>query len=245
MKVFYATGRRKNSIARVRIIPGSGKIEVNKKSLIDYFRRETLKMIIEQPLDITETGSKFDIFANVKGGGLTGQAGAVRLGISRALLKYDEELRPILKSSGFLTRDPREKERKKYGLAGARKRDEVLDAYRRSELFVLACVVGRSGDRDGIPVVLMEALAMKVPSISTRVSGIPELVRHKETGWLVPERDATAIADAIITLANDDQLRAELGRNGRALVEKEFEITGNVGCLVDVFRQVVDASWYQ
>jgi len=128
-------------------------------------------------------------------------------------------------------------------LAGARKRDEVLDAYRCSDLFVLACVVGRSGDRDGIPVVLMEALAMKVPSISTQVSGIPELVRHKETGWLVPERDATAIGDAIVTLANDDELRAELGSNGRALVEKEFEITGNVGCLVDVFRQVVGQAW--
>ena len=122
MKYFYATGRRKNSIARVRIFPGSGKIEVNKKSLIDFFKRETLKMIIEQPLELTETVGKFDIVANVKGGGLTGQAGAMRLGISRALLKYDEELRPVLKSHGFLTRDPREKERKKYGLAGARRR---------------------------------------------------------------------------------------------------------------------------
>lgn len=122
MKQFYATGRRKNSIARVRIFPGSGKIEVNNKSLIDFFKRETLKMVIEQPLEITETTAKFDIIANVKGGGLTGQAGAMRLGISRALIKYDEELRSTLKASGFLTRDPREKERKKYGLAGARKR---------------------------------------------------------------------------------------------------------------------------
>ncbi|MBN2010610.1 30S ribosomal protein S9 [candidate division KSB1 bacterium] len=122
MKVFYATGRRKNSVARVRIVPGSGNILVNKRSLIDHFKRETLKMIIEQPLELTETISKFDIVANVRGGGLTGQAGAVRLGISRALLKYDEELRPILKTNGFLTRDPREKERKKYGMAGARKR---------------------------------------------------------------------------------------------------------------------------
>lgn len=119
---FLATGRRKNSIARVRIKPGTGAIAVNRKSLLDYFKRETLKMIIEQPLDKTETLGKFDIEADVIGGGLTGQAGALRLGISRALLKYDAELRPILRANGFLTRDPREKERKKYGMAGARKR---------------------------------------------------------------------------------------------------------------------------
>jgi len=122
MKHFYATGRRKNSIARVRILPGSGQVVVNKKSLIDYFKRETLKMIIEQPLEVTEMIGKFDIIANVHGGGLTGQAGAMRLGISRALLAYDAELKPILRANGFLTRDPRQKERKKYGLAGARKR---------------------------------------------------------------------------------------------------------------------------
>lgn len=119
---YYATGRRKGSIARVRIKSGSGNIEVNNKSLLDYFKRETLKMIIEQPFNKTETLGKFDIQADVKGGGLTGQAGALRLGISRALLKYDEELRSILRANGFLTRDPREKERKKYGMAGARKR---------------------------------------------------------------------------------------------------------------------------
>ncbi len=119
---YLATGRRKNSIARVRIKPGSGNIEVNKQSLLDYFKRETLKMIIEQPLDKTETLGKFDIVADVAGGGLTGQAGALRLGISRALLQHDEELRSILRANGFLTRDPREKERKKYGMAGARKR---------------------------------------------------------------------------------------------------------------------------
>ncbi len=122
MKTINATGRRKNSIARVRIMPGSGKIEINKKSLIDYFKRETLKMIIEQPLEVSESMGKFDIFARVNGGGLSGQAGAVRLGISRALLKYDDELKSTLRSHGFLTRDPREKERKKYGMAGARKR---------------------------------------------------------------------------------------------------------------------------
>jgi small subunit ribosomal protein S9 len=119
---YLATGRRKNSIARVRVKPGSGNIEVNNQSLLDYFKRETLKMIIEQPLDKTETLGKFDIVADVVGGGLTGQAGALRLGISRALLQHDEELRPILRANGFLTRDPREKERKKYGMAGARKR---------------------------------------------------------------------------------------------------------------------------
>jgi len=119
---YYATGRRKDSIARVRLTPGIGNVQVNKQSLLDYFKRETLKMIIEQPLDKTETLGKFDIVADVRGGGLTGQAGALRLGISRALTQYDEELRPILRTNGFLTRDPREKERKKYGLAGARKR---------------------------------------------------------------------------------------------------------------------------
>lgn len=119
---YLATGRRKNSIARVRIKSGTGNIEVNRQSLLNYFKRETLKMIIEQPLDKTETLGKFDIVADVLGGGLTGQAGALRLGISRALIKYDEELRPILRANGFLTRDPREKERKKYGMAGARKR---------------------------------------------------------------------------------------------------------------------------
>jgi small subunit ribosomal protein S9 len=106
----------------VRVKTGSGIIQVNNKSLIEYFKRETLKMIIEQPLEKTETLLKFDIDADVIGGGLTGQAGAVRLGISRALLQFDEALRPILRANGFLTRDPREKERKKYGLAGARKR---------------------------------------------------------------------------------------------------------------------------
>ncbi len=119
---YYATGRRKESIARVRLRAGTGKFEVNRQSLLDYFKRETLKMIIEQPLEKTETLGKFDIIATVKGGGLTGQAGALRLGISRALLKYDTNLRPILKANGYLTRDSREKERKKYGLAGARKR---------------------------------------------------------------------------------------------------------------------------
>jgi small subunit ribosomal protein S9 len=119
---FSAVGRRKKSTARVRLIPGEGKVIVNSKPLLDYFKRETLKMIIEQPLNVTEALGKFDISANVAGGGLSGQAGAMRLGISRALLKADEEYRKKLKVAGFLTRDPRMKERKKYGQKGARKR---------------------------------------------------------------------------------------------------------------------------
>jgi small subunit ribosomal protein S9 len=122
MEVYIATGRRKTSVARIRMLPGSGKITVNGKELIDYFRRETLKMDIEQPLQVTDTGNKFDITVKVEGGGLSGQAGAVRLGIARALLNYSEDFRTILRRSGFLTRDPREKERRKYGLAKARKR---------------------------------------------------------------------------------------------------------------------------
>ncbi len=119
---FDAVGRRKEAIARVRLVPGDGKVTVNKMPLLDFFKRETLKMIIEQPLELTETLGKYDIYANVNGGGLSGQAGAVRLGIARALLKIDEEYRPKLKHAGFLTRDPRMKERKKPGQPGARNR---------------------------------------------------------------------------------------------------------------------------
>jgi small subunit ribosomal protein S9 len=119
---FDAVGRRKTSTARVRLLPGEGKVVVNAQPLLDYFKRETLKMIIEQPLQLTETLGKYDIYANVIGGGLTGQAGAMRLGVARALLKIDIEFRKKLKVAGFLTRDPRMKERKKYGQKGARKR---------------------------------------------------------------------------------------------------------------------------
>lgn len=119
---FGATGRRKHSVARIRLVPGAGKFNVNKKDLLEYFKRETLKMIIEQPLQLTETMGKYDVFANVDGGGLTGQAGAVRMGIARALLKVDADYRKKLKVAGFLTRDSRMKERKKYGQKGARKR---------------------------------------------------------------------------------------------------------------------------
>ena len=119
---FNAVGRRKTSTARVRMMPGEGKVVVNTQPMPDYFKRETLKMIIEQPLQLTETLGKYDIYPNVIGGGLTGQAGAVRHGIARALLKINDEFRKKLKVAGFLTRDPRMKERKKYGQKGARKR---------------------------------------------------------------------------------------------------------------------------
>jgi small subunit ribosomal protein S9 len=118
---YYGTGRRKSSVARVRLVPGEGNITVNGRSLDDYFGLETLKVITRQPLVLTETESKFDIYVNVVGGGFTGQAGAIRHGISRALLKADEEYRPVLKKAGFLTHDPRMKERKKYGLKKARR----------------------------------------------------------------------------------------------------------------------------
>ncbi len=119
---FSAIGRRKESVARVWLVPGAGKFVVNKKDLLEFFKRETLKMVIEQPLHVTDTIGKYDVYANVNGGGLTGQAGALRLGIARALLKVSDDFRPKLKAAGFLTRDPRMKERKKYGMAGARKR---------------------------------------------------------------------------------------------------------------------------
>ncbi len=117
-----ATGRRKQAVARVRLVPGAGAITVNKRSLDDYFPNNVLKMIIKQPLLSTETAERFDIFATVVGGGPSGQAGAIRHGISRALVEYNAELRKKLKKEGFLTRDPRMKERKKYGQRGARAR---------------------------------------------------------------------------------------------------------------------------
>ena len=119
--MYYGTGRRKSSVAKVYLLPGSGKITVNKRDIDDYFGFETLKLIVRQPLELTDTLSKFDIKVNVFGGGYTGQAGAIRHGISRALLQADEDFRKALKKEGFLTRDPRMKERKKYGLKGARR----------------------------------------------------------------------------------------------------------------------------
>ena len=118
---FYGTGRRKNSVARVRVYTGTGKITINDRDIDDYFGLETLKMIVRQPLAVAEVEGKFDIVVRVNGGGVSGQAGAIRHGLSRALLQYDENLRPALKKAGFLTRDPRMKERKKYGLKAARR----------------------------------------------------------------------------------------------------------------------------
>ena len=118
---FYGTGRRKKSVARVRVYAGTGKIIINDREIDDYFGLETLKLIVRQPLALTGTADKFDIVCRVNGGGVTGQAGAIRHGLSRALLEYDANLRPALKKAGFLTRDPRMKERKKYGLKGARR----------------------------------------------------------------------------------------------------------------------------
>ena len=118
---FYGTGRRKSSVARVYLVPGTGKIVINKRDIDDYFDLETLKTVVRQPLVLTETTDKFDIMVNVKGGGTTGQAGAIRHGLSRAMCKADADYRPALKAAGYLTRDPRMKERKKYGLKAARR----------------------------------------------------------------------------------------------------------------------------
>ena len=118
---YYGTGRRKSSVARVYLVPGTGKITINKRDIDEYLGLETLKVIVRQPLVLTGTNDKFDALVFVKGGGYTGQAGAIRHGISRALLEADADYRPALKSAGFLTRDPRMKERKKYGLKGARR----------------------------------------------------------------------------------------------------------------------------
>lgn len=119
--VYIGTGRRKCSVARVRLLPGKGNVVVNGKGLGEYFGRKILEILVRQPFEVTQTGDQFDVMVNVKGGGTTGQAGAVRHGIARALIKSDGELRPALKKAGFLTRDPRMKERRKYGLKKARK----------------------------------------------------------------------------------------------------------------------------
>ena len=118
---YYGTGRRKSSVARVYLVPGTGKITINKRDIDEYLGLETLKVVVRQPLVATDNVDKFDVLVNVKGGGYTGQAGAIRHGISRALLTVDNDFRPVLKKAGFLTRDPRMKERKKYGLKAARR----------------------------------------------------------------------------------------------------------------------------
>ena len=119
---YYSTGRRKESVARVWLKPGSGKIMVNGREVLQYFKRDTLEMLIRQPFQVTQTEGQYDVIATAKGGGLSGQTGAIVHGISRALVTVNEEFRPPLKSNGFLTRDPRMKERKKYGQPGARKK---------------------------------------------------------------------------------------------------------------------------
>ena len=121
----YGTGRRKSSVARVYLVPGTGKITFNKRDIDEYFGLDTLKVIVRQPLVATETSDKFDVLVNVKGGGYTGQAGAIRHGISRALLTVDGDYRPVLKKAGFLTRDPRMKERKKYGLKANIEKEQI------------------------------------------------------------------------------------------------------------------------
>jgi small subunit ribosomal protein S9 len=118
---YYGTGRRKSSVARVRLIPGDGKVVINGRAMEEYFGLKTLELIVRQPLVLTEMNDKYDVVVNVKGGGTTGQAGAIRHGITRALMELDNGLRPALKKAGFVTRDPREKERRKYGLKKARK----------------------------------------------------------------------------------------------------------------------------
>ena len=118
---YYGTGRRKSSVARVYLVPGTGKVTINKRDMEEYFGLDTLKLIVRQPLVLTETAEKYDVITTVRGGGFTGQAGAIRHGISRALLQVDADLRPALKKAGFLTRDPRMKDRKKYGLKAARR----------------------------------------------------------------------------------------------------------------------------
>ncbi|MBQ7034202.1 MAG: 30S ribosomal protein S9 [Clostridia bacterium] len=118
---FYGTGRRKSSVARVRLLPGSGNVTINGRTMDEYFGLETLRMLVRQPLELTGTIGKYDVVVNVVGGGVSGQAGAIRHGITRALIESDESLKSVLKKAGFVTRDPRMKERKKYGLKGARR----------------------------------------------------------------------------------------------------------------------------
>ena len=136
VKYYYGTGRRKHSVARVRIYPGSGNVTINGRGIDDYFGLETLKLIVRQPLSLTDNLDKFDIVCTVVGGGVTGQAGAIRHGLSRALLEFSPELRPTLKKAGFLTRDPRMKERKKYGSQGCSSRSSVLKEIILSQLGV-------------------------------------------------------------------------------------------------------------
>ena len=151
---FYGTGRRKSSVARVYLVPGSGNITVNKKSLDDYFGLETLKVIVKQPLVATGADGKYDVLVNVYGGGFTGQAGAIRHGIARALLTVSADFRPVLKSAGYLTRDPRMKERKKYGLKGAR---------RAPQFSKRKCIIANTEKNTGMQVYLQMPVFFSIP----------------------------------------------------------------------------------
>ena len=147
---FYGTGRRKKSIARVYLVPGTGKVTINKRDIDEYFGLETLKVIVRQPLALTETEGKFDVIVNVHGGGYTGQAGAIRHGLSRALLEADKDYRPALKAAGFLTRDPRMKERKKYGLKAARRAPQFSRKYAIFRAFSIPKILTGLFGFDGI-----------------------------------------------------------------------------------------------
>ena len=127
--IYYGTGRRKSSVARVRLVPGEGKVTINGRDMEEYFGLKTLELIVRQPLNLTETVDKYDVIANVAGGGVTGQAGAIRHGITRALMEMNAELRPALKKAGFVTRDPREKERRKYGIKKTRQASQFSTRY--------------------------------------------------------------------------------------------------------------------
>ena len=148
---YYGTGRRKSSVARVYLVPGTGKITINKRDIDEYLGLETLKVIVRQPLVATETVDKFDVLVNVKGGGYSGQAGAIRHGIARALLQVDNEYRPTLKAAGFLTRDPRMKERKKYGLKAARRAPQFRSSASDNRLLRLYQNGSKSPENQGFP----------------------------------------------------------------------------------------------
>ena len=145
---YYGTGRRKSSVARVYLVPGTGKITINKRDIDEYLGLETLKVVVRQPLVATETVDKFDVLVNVRGGGYSGQAGAIRHGIARALLQVDAEYRPTLKAAGFLTRDPRMKERKKYGLKAARRAPQFSKRYFLLSEYISKILSRKPGFRD-------------------------------------------------------------------------------------------------
>ena len=171
---FYGTGRRKKSVARVRVYAGTGKITINDRSIDDYFGLDTLKLIVRQPLELTGTADKFDIVCRVNGGGVTGQAGAIRHGLSRALLQYDESVRPVLKKAGFLTRDPRMKERKKYGLKGARRAPQFSKRY-----FIPNGIIYRllhTSEKSGVCFFLLRTEVLGAQLLRSRLKMLPRSI---------------------------------------------------------------------